>query len=80
MARTIHYRCYFLDSAGSIHSSESIEAASEADGIDIALRHWERRRHCRGVELWQGHRRLYVDIRSPNPEHDFTLQMTPHER
>ena len=78
MARAVHYRCYFLDAAGSIHSSETIAAATEADAIGVALRRWEGRRQCRGIELWQGHRRLYVDVRSASPEREFTLHMAPH--
>ena len=62
------YRCYFLDSTGSIHSSSTLAASNESDAIEAALRLWGERRHCRGVELWQGGKRLFLDVRSPSSE------------
>jgi hypothetical protein len=54
------FRCYFLDGYEHIAASEDIDAVAADEAIDRARAMLRRRSHHRGVEVWQGARRLYV--------------------
>jgi hypothetical protein len=59
------YRCYFLDSTGSLASNETIECSGEHEAVDIALTMLQRRPHYHGIELWKGARVVHMEVRLP---------------
>jgi hypothetical protein len=66
MTNLMQYRCYFLDSTGSIGSDEMIECRREQDAVEIARDMLEHRPHYHGIELWRGARRVHMEIRLPD--------------
>jgi hypothetical protein len=65
MMSLAQYRCYFLDSTGSIGSDETIECFGEQDAVAAARDMLEHRPHYHGVELWKGARRIHMEVRVP---------------
>jgi len=59
------YRCYFLDSTGSLASNETIECSGEREAVDMALTMLQRRPHYHGIELWKGARVVHMEVRLP---------------
>jgi hypothetical protein len=65
MQNLAQYRCYFLDSTGSLASNETIECSNEQQAVDMALIMLERRPHYHGIELRKGARVVYTEVRLP---------------
>jgi len=65
VANIVQYRCYFLDSTGSIRSDETIECRYEQDAVETARDMLERRPYYHGIELWRGARRVHMEVRLP---------------
>lgn len=57
-----HYRCYLLDGRGKIVKSEDIEAASDADAVELARRYLAKH-ESHAFELWRGRDRLRKEAR-----------------
>lgn len=73
MPGMVQYRCYFLDSTGSIGSDETIECVREQDAVETARDMLDHRPHYHGIELWRGARRVHIEVRVPDiPE--FTIR------
>jgi hypothetical protein len=53
------YRCCFLSEDDHIKAAEVIEAEAVEEAIAKALVMLRERREHRGVELWEGERKLY---------------------
>ncbi|MGH6994559.1 MAG: hypothetical protein ACREQE_08385 [Candidatus Binataceae bacterium] len=66
MAHSAQYRCYFLDSTGSIQSDETIRCAVELDAVETARDLLEHKPHYHGIELWRGARRVHTEMRLPD--------------
>jgi hypothetical protein len=65
MQKPTKYRCYFLDSTGSLASNETIECSDEQEAVEIALTMLQRRPHHHGIELWKGARVVHMEVRIP---------------
>ena len=65
MQNLTQYRCYFLDSTGSLASNETIECSGERDAVDMALTMLQGRPHYHGIELWKGARVVHMEVRLP---------------
>jgi hypothetical protein len=57
------YRCYFLDDAAHIRSTESIDAEALSEALEKALAMLKQRPHHRSIEIWDGAKRLYPPAR-----------------
>ncbi len=66
MTNLVQYRCYFLDSTGSIGSDEMIECREEQDAVETARDMLGHRPHYHGIGLWRGARRVHMEIRLPD--------------
>jgi hypothetical protein len=53
------YRCFFLNELDQIKAAEIIEADELGEAIDQALAMLRERAQHRGVEIWEGGRKLY---------------------
>lgn len=63
-----HYRCYFLNDAGSIRSFETFECATDQEAVDVARLMFAQRSHFRGFEVWLRDRQVYVEQAAPPKE------------
>ena len=64
MAQLARFRCCFLDATGAIALTEAIECADGLEAISIAQKIWTHRPHYHGIELWQGFRRVHLEVRA----------------
>jgi hypothetical protein len=53
------YRCYFLGEDNRVRAAEDIDCEADVTAIGQALAMLEERPEHRGVELWQGRRRVH---------------------
>jgi hypothetical protein len=53
------YRCYFLGEDNRVRAAEDIDCEADVTAIGHALAMLEERPQHRGVELWQGKRRVH---------------------
>jgi hypothetical protein len=53
------YHCYFTAWNGQATPPQVIDADEPAEAIERGLMMLHARPHCRGVEIWDGDRRLY---------------------
>jgi hypothetical protein len=65
MENLAQYRCYFLDSTGSLATDETIECSGEQEAVDMALTMLQRRPHYHGIELRKGARVVHMEVRIP---------------
>jgi hypothetical protein len=63
-----HYRCYFLNDAGSIRSFETFECATDQEAIEVARVMFEQRSHFHGFEVWLRDRQVHVEQAAPTKE------------
>jgi hypothetical protein len=54
------YRAYFLNANRRISDVEEFASLSDEQALDRAQAFLTDRRHCLGVELWQGARPIYL--------------------
>jgi hypothetical protein len=60
------YRCYFLGFDGKIISAEEISSDSFEGALSLSRRIFVERGHYPSFELWQGNRKLHVEMRVAN--------------
>jgi hypothetical protein len=56
------YRCYLLDGVGAIRFVDVLLCEDDFDALALAREKLEERPHFHGFELWQGRRRVHVEL------------------
>jgi hypothetical protein len=61
----VDYRCYLLDGAGAIRLVEAVQSGDDDGALRLARRLISNRPEFHGFELWQGRRRVHVEVTEP---------------
>lgn len=56
------YRCYLLDGLGAIRFVDVLVCAGDFDALSQAREKLEEKPHFHGFELWQGRRRVHLEL------------------